>query len=156
MIYSLLDVTGKLLICAHFYYCRFYNRDAFPCKHFVSPIYESSLYHRAVMQPSSFRIRISCTSATTALKRKNLHFDEMFIIGCIGSCQNDNFQCNQWWKFRQNDDIFVSVGLSSVSVILPVHARLTHRIMRKWLLLQKYDFQTQLIKASLHVLTEIA
>ena len=24
-------------------------------------------------------------------------------------CQNDNFQCSQWLKFRQNDDIFVSV-----------------------------------------------
>ena len=33
----------------------------------------------------------------------------MFITGCTGSCQNDNFQCRQWWKFRQNDDIFVSV-----------------------------------------------
>ena len=45
----------------------------------------------------------------TTLKRKSLHFDEMFITGCTGSCQNDNFQCSQWWKFRQNDDIFVSV-----------------------------------------------
>ena len=44
-----------------------------------------------------------------SLKRKSLHFDEMFITGCTGSCQNDNFQCSQWWKFRQNDDIFVSV-----------------------------------------------
>ena len=44
-----------------------------------------------------------------ALKRKCLHFDEIFIIGCTESCQNDNFQCSQWWKFRQNDDIFVSV-----------------------------------------------
>ena len=34
----------------------------------------------------------------------------MFITGCTGSCQNDNFQCSQWWKFRQNDDIFVSVS----------------------------------------------
>ena len=23
--------------------------------------------------------------------------------------RNDNFQCSQWWKFSQNDDIFVSV-----------------------------------------------
>ena len=44
-----------------------------------------------------------------ALKRKCLHFDEIFITGCTGSCQNDNFQCSQWLKFRQNDDIFVSV-----------------------------------------------
>ena len=38
------------------------------------------------------------------LKRKCLHFDEIFITGCTESCQNDNFQCSQWWKFRQNDD----------------------------------------------------
>ena len=25
------------------------------------------------------------------------------------SCHFDNFQCSQWWKFRQNDNIFVSV-----------------------------------------------
>ena len=42
-------------------------------------------------------------------KRKCLHFDEILIIGCTGSCQNDNFQCSQWWKFSQNDDIYVSV-----------------------------------------------
>ena len=46
----------------------------------------------------------------TTLKRKCLHFDEIFITGCTGSCQNDNFQCSQWLKFRQNDDIFVSVN----------------------------------------------
>ena len=47
-----------------------------------------------------------------SLKRKCLHFDEIFITGCTGSCQNDNFQCSQWLKFRQNDDIFVSVMVS--------------------------------------------
>ena len=46
---------------------------------------------------------------SVALKRKCLHFDEIFITGCTESCQNDNFQCSQWWKFRQNDDISVSV-----------------------------------------------
>ena len=45
----------------------------------------------------------------SSLKRKCLHFDEIFITGCTESCQNDNFQCSQWWKFHQNDDIFVSV-----------------------------------------------
>ena len=36
-------------------------------------------------------------------------FDKIFINGCTWSCQNDNFQCSQWWKFHQNDDISVSV-----------------------------------------------
>ena len=48
-----------------------------------------------------------------SLKQECLHFDEIFITGCTGSCQNDNFQSSQWWKFRQNDDIFVSVMSSS-------------------------------------------
>ena len=51
----------------------------------------------------------SCPAPYMSLKRKCLHFDEIFITGCTGSCQNDNFQCSQWLKFRQNDNIFVSV-----------------------------------------------
>ena len=43
------------------------------------------------------------------LKRKCRHFDEILITGCTGSCHFDNFQCSQWLKFRQNEDIFVSV-----------------------------------------------
>ena len=38
-----------------------------------------------------------------------LIFDKIFIIGCIERCQNDNFQCSQWWKFQQNDNITISV-----------------------------------------------
>ena len=46
---------------------------------------------------------------TTTLKRKCRHFDEIFITGCTVSCHFDNFQCSQWWKFHQNEDISVSV-----------------------------------------------
>ena len=52
--------------------------------------------------------------AWPTLKRKCLHFDEIFITGCTESCQNDNFQCSQWWKFRQNYDIFVSVNVADL------------------------------------------
>ena len=38
------------------------------------------------------------------------HFDEIPITGCAGSWQFDNFQCRQWWKFRQNEVISVSVN----------------------------------------------
>ena len=31
------------------------------------------------------------------------HFDEIFITGCTGICHFDNFRCNQWRKFHQND-----------------------------------------------------
>ena len=41
------------------------------------------------------------------LKRKCCNFDEIFITGCTESCHFDNFQCSQWWKFRQNYNIFV-------------------------------------------------
>ena len=53
-------------------------------------------------------------SVAISQKRKCLHFDEIIITGCTGSCQSDNFQCSQWWKFRQNDDIFVSVIVKNV------------------------------------------
>ena len=45
----------------------------------------------------------------TSLKRKCRRFDEILITGCTGSCHFDNFQCSQWWKFHQNEDISVSV-----------------------------------------------
>ena len=45
----------------------------------------------------------------TPLKQKCCHFDEIFITDCTGSCHFDNFQCSQWWKFCQNEDISVSV-----------------------------------------------
>ena len=44
-------------------------------------------------------------------KRKGRHFDK-FVISVqedVNWCQNDNFQCRRWWKFRQNDNIFASV-----------------------------------------------
>ena len=47
------------------------------------------------------------------LKRKCRHFDEILITGCTGSCHFDNFQCSQWWKFHQNEDISVSVDIST-------------------------------------------
>ena len=51
-----------------------------------------------------------------SLKRKCHHFDESFITGCTESCHFDNFRCSQWWRFHQNEDIFVSVyGIMSMS-----------------------------------------
>ena len=47
------------------------------------------------------------------LKWKYFHFDEIFITGCTESCQNDNFQCSQWWKIHQNSCHYISVKLES-------------------------------------------
>ena len=44
------------------------------------------------------------------LNGKYYNFDEIFITGCTGSCLLDNFQCNQWSKFRQNDNFHFSVS----------------------------------------------
>ena len=41
-------------------------------------------------------------------QKQKCHFNEILITGCTGSCNFDNFQCSQWWKFNQND-ISVSV-----------------------------------------------
>ena len=35
----------------------------------------------------------------THWNRKCLHFDDIIITGCTGSCLNDNFHCSQGWKF---------------------------------------------------------
>ena len=45
---------------------------------------------------------------------RKYHFDEIFGTGCTESCQNDNFQCSQWRKFRQNDNISFSVSSQSI------------------------------------------
>ena len=50
-----------------------------------------------------------------ALKRKCCHFDEILFTDCTESCHFDNFRCSQWWKFRQNDDISVSVCAANQS-----------------------------------------
>ena len=42
------------------------------------------------------------TPKLVSLKRK-YHIDEVLLTDCTGSCQNDNFPCSQWRKFRQND-----------------------------------------------------
>ena len=47
---------------------------------------------------------------THPLKQKCCHFDEILITDCTESCHFDNFRCSQWLKFRQNDDISVSVS----------------------------------------------
>ena len=57
-----------------------------------------------------------CQTQMPSLKRKCRHFDEIFITGCTGSCHFDNFQCSQWWKFHQNEDISVSVLKCVLSV----------------------------------------
>ena len=52
-----------------------------------------------------------------SLKQKCCYFDEIFITGCTGSCHFDNFRCSQWWKFCQNDNIFVSVLPAMLSLV---------------------------------------
>ena len=55
------------------------------------------------------RVYRSCIQTWATLKRKCCHFDEILITDCTESCHFDNFRCSQWLKFRQNDDISVSV-----------------------------------------------
>ena len=49
------------------------------------------------------------------------HFDEIFIAGCTESCHFDNFRCSQWLKFRQNDNIPVSVYTHVHVAFLPIN-----------------------------------
>ena len=50
----------------------------------------------------------------TTLKWKCHHFDEIFIMGCTGSCYFDNLQC-QWCEFHQHEDITVSVNIHHIT-----------------------------------------
>ena len=72
------------------------------------------------------------------LKRKCCHFDEILITDCTESCHFDNFRCSQWLKFRQNDDISVSVyfNLLNAEVLLclqwqpsPADTRLNNNVI---------------------------
>ena len=40
------------------------------------------------------------------------NFTKIPVTGCTGSCHNGNFQCSQWLKFHQNDDISVSLKVT--------------------------------------------
>ena len=62
------------------------------------------------IEVQTVRYNIDCYS----LKWKYHHSDEIFITDHTGSCQNDNFQGSQWWKFNQNDisnSVFSCVGV---------------------------------------------
>ena len=52
---------------------------------------------------------ISILSCCHAFSQRKCHHFEIFITACTGSCHFDNFQCSQWKKIHQNDDIFTSV-----------------------------------------------
>ena len=82
-----------------------------------------SCYHRSGIAYALRRIKSPTTrlflnslprltsDKLSILKRRCYHFDEIIITGCTESCQKDNFRCSQWCKFRQNDNISVSVSL---------------------------------------------
>ena len=64
-----------------------------------------------------------------ALKRKCCHFDEILITDCTESCHFDNFRCSKWWKFRQNDDISVSVCAGWIIVLAVSVLSVTHNML---------------------------
>ena len=70
---------------------------------------EAVVYEMAAILSRPQCVNMISWSITSTLKRKCRHFDEIFITGCTGSCHFDDFQCSQWWKFHQNEDISVSV-----------------------------------------------
>ena len=85
----------------------------------TSPVFTDTWYEVAATQQDCCRY-----TALQSLKRKCRHFDEILITGCTGSCHFDNFQCSQWWKFHQNEDISVSVMKSQRCQCVPKHKQL--------------------------------
>ena len=57
----------------------------------------------------------NCSHELLMLKRK-YRLDEIFITWYFRKCGNCDFQCNQWWKCCQNNDISVSVNNRSISI----------------------------------------
>ena len=72
-----------------------------------------------------------------ALKQKFCDFDRIFITSCTRSCQNDNLQYSQRWKFRRNDSISASTlrwrhnGNDCVSNHQPHHCLLNRLFGRR-------------------------
>ena len=67
------------------------------------------------------------------LKWRCCQFDDIFITDCTGSCQNDNFQCSQWQKCRQNDDISVNwMMISAHTVKVWANEAIKLYIYAKW------------------------
>ena len=90
--------------------------------------YKPKLCQNAALPLNVMHLNIPLTECWTLcwaiLKRKCRHFDEIFITGCTGSCHFDNFQCSQWWKFHQNEDISVSVYKHLAMMARPVLTKL--------------------------------
>ena len=82
-------------------------------------------------------IWMSLHARRKSLKRKCRHFDENFITGCTGSCHFDNFQCSQWWKFHQNDDMCVSVNMNPVQATTPYFGTMYIKLAA-WILITYY------------------
>ena len=69
--------------------------------------FSMKMAHGGISYPDFF-IQVSnhrCNNQTISLKWTCCHFDDIFLAGCIGSCHSDNFQCSQWEKCHENDDI---------------------------------------------------
>ena len=66
---------------------------------------------------------------TPSLKRKCCHFDEILITDCTESCHFDNFRCSQWLKFRQNDDISVSVFVLTQCIVPDIDYTLSKQVL---------------------------
>ena len=45
------------------------------------------------------------------------HFGYIFIIGCTGGCQIDNFQCSQCWKFHEIYNSYDFVGGHTITTV---------------------------------------
>ena len=56
-----------------------------------------------------FLSELACSGHGFSLERKCPRFDGIFATDCSRSCHFDNFRYNQWRKFRQTENISVSV-----------------------------------------------
>ena len=100
---------------------QWYSMGYFPyiSVHFVSDVLPSSdkpSLREAMIQFTDVCIYSRGTALKPTLKRKDNHFQWNFFTGCTDNCQNNNFVCNQWWQFHQDD----SISVSAYESLLPI------------------------------------
>ena len=75
----------------------------------ICQYWKSHCGDKMVTWPSYLHNGIFCTGNITSIHWSGnvVILTKIFITGCTGSCQYDNFQWSQWWKFHENDNISI-------------------------------------------------
>ena len=80
--------------------------------------------------------------------------EEISTNGHTRTCQIGNFQCSQWWKFHQNDDISVSES-TDVSLVCPKYCDRYQKSSTLIVLTQSNVLRSKRMRNSFHILDKL-